>query len=433
MATARFSRSTLTQGRRRSFIPLTTPTAKPPNSGLLSFGGLLYGVTQGGGMYDGGVLFSVDPTNGQTQTVYNFSYPDEEPTATLVAANGLLYSTLFTGGAADQGIVYSVDPASGALKTLHSFAGQETSSTSGVIKVDASLYGTASGGGSGGLGSIFKVYPATGAIETVHSFNGLDGARPMAPLIDVAGILYGTTSAGASSFAGTVFSFDPVTRKLTTLYQFNGNADGGSPTCALSLDNGALYGTTSQNDGAYFGTVFKVDLASGAFSTVFSGNYDTFILPYGVVSANGFLYGSATSDAHPDGTLYQFDPATGMLSTLYAFQGGADGTFPNGGLLYSNGTLFGETQHYQSPTSVIGFNLATGSKTVVQNFNEHLSLDAPLIAAGDKLFGIAYSRAAPHGAVLRLKATGGGVQLYPFASAMGGNPEAPLLHLGQAF
>ena len=406
-------------------------------AGLVSAGGLLYGVAfEGGTRNYGGVLFSVDPATGQTASIYNFEYPLEEPGTTLIEAGGLLYGTLFEGGAGSgtvgDGVVYSVDPATGTLSVVHSFAGPENSTTSGLIKVNASLYGTASGGGSNGLGSVFKVDPQTGAIATVYSFNGTDGALPKAALLDVGGILYGTTSTGGPDNAGTVFALDPANHKLTTLHQFTGNGDGGNPVCALSLGNGALYGTTPGGDGAYFGSVFKVDIASGAFKTIFRfSDTDGYDPMSGLISANQLLYGVTAGiggGVDGQGTIYQIDPVTDAHTILYTFQGSDPGD-PIGGLLYDFGVLYGTT-----PQTVFSFDLASATHTTLHSFQNRSVLEGPLAGAGGKLFGaIASSKTAPYGAIFRINASSGAVQTYPFASAAGGYPEAPLLHVGNVY
>ena len=406
--------------------------------GLSSANGMLYGVSYSGGPDNSGTLFSVDPATGQTKTLYDYGYPHEDQAATVIEAGGLLYGTMADTGVVSAGEVYSVDPTTGAFSTLHSFAGPETSSTSGLIKVNAQLYGTASGGGSNGLGSIFKLNPASGKIETLHSFNGLDGARPKGPLTEVGGIFYGTTSIGGPSDSGsvyslgTVFSFDPATRTLTTLYQFSQDNHGGNPTSALTLDNGALYGTTPGNIETFSGTVFKIDLANLQLSNVYLGTRSQGIASYGLATNNGLLYGVGSNNGL--GSLYQLDPATGTLTTLYTFQGGADGVSAATGLLYSNGMLFGGGFGGRGyPQTVFGFDLATAAKTTLHSYSVSFEFEGPLIAAGSKLFGNVTSRTLPYGAVLQLKATGGGAQTYPFASATGGSPQGSLLHVGSAY
>ncbi len=406
--------------------------------GLLGANGVLYGVAYFYSQTRGGALFSVDIASGQAKTIYPFQYPHEDQNLSVIDVGGVLYGTTYDTGVDEDGEVYAVDPATGAYTTVHNFASYATSVTSGVVKVNGSLFGTASTGGLNGLGSIYKFDPSTGAVENLYSFNGNDGAHPKGGLINVGGVFYGTTFTGGPSnegpveSLGTVFSFDPAKHKLTTLYQFDYDS-GGNPDCALTLNNGSLYGTVG-GGGAYYGKLFKLDLAQGSLSTVFSGTIDNRIFGSGVVSASGKLYGVGIGDANPDGLIYQFDPTSDVQSILYAFQGGADGELPLG-VTYGNGILFGSTQTGRRlpATTTFSFDLATNTKTTLHIFQKGINLDSPLIVSGDYLFGVAYSHNAPYGEVVRLNVSSGAPHLYPFVGASGGYPEAPLLHVGQAY
>jgi uncharacterized repeat protein (TIGR03803 family) len=71
--------------------------------------------------------------------------------------------------------------------------------------VHGTLYGTTQRGGANNAGTVFEVR-RSGRERLLHSFkSGLDGARPVAGLIDVNGTLYGTTQQGGANNAGTVF------------------------------------------------------------------------------------------------------------------------------------------------------------------------------------------------------------------------------------
>jgi uncharacterized repeat protein (TIGR03803 family) len=62
--------------------------------------------------------------------------------------------------------------------------------------VHGSLYGTTQRGGANNAGTVFELR-RSGGERVLHSFkSGLDGAQPIAGLIDVHGTLYGTTYAG---------------------------------------------------------------------------------------------------------------------------------------------------------------------------------------------------------------------------------------------
>src|SRR5579859_4890083 len=60
----------------------------------------------------------------------------------------------------------------------------------------------------------------------------------------------------------------------------------------------------------------------------------------------GFLYGTTISGGpNGGGTVFKFDPVSGTLSVLYAFTlGGATGTTPVAGLVLHGNMLYGTTQ-----------------------------------------------------------------------------------------
>jgi len=140
-----------------------------------------------------------------------------------------------------------------------------------------------------------------------------------------------------------------------TLYSFSGGADGDTPYGQLAMGkDGLLYGTTSFAGARGGGTVFRLDPATGVLTTLYSftGGADGFLPVAGVViDAKGMVYGTTEEGgafACPDrsgcGTAYKLDPSTHVLTTLASFPGGASGSQPAGALLLYGGLLYGTTQ-----------------------------------------------------------------------------------------
>jgi uncharacterized repeat protein (TIGR03803 family) len=151
--------------------------------------------------------------------------------------------------------------------------------------------------------------------------------------------------AGTAAYAGAY--------KL--LYSFSGGADGTTPFGQLAIGKDRLlYGATLQGGAAGGGTVFRLDPASGILTTLYSftGGADGFLPAAGVViDGKGMVYGTTEeggSFACPDrsgcGTVYKLDPSTGALTTLLSFPGGTAGSQPSGALLLYGGVLYGTTQ-----------------------------------------------------------------------------------------
>ena len=143
------------------------------------------------------------------------------------------------------------------------------------------------------------------------------------------------------------------------LYRFSGGGDGGDPDSEVIFDQtGSLYGTTVLGGpDCYFrgcGVVYQLtpSAASGWTERVlysFSLGDDGAFPVGGLISDNaGNLYGTTSGYFDgiyaPYGTVYELTPSgSGWAeSTLYPFQGGNDGGWPNAGLIIDQqGNLYG--------------------------------------------------------------------------------------------
>jgi uncharacterized repeat protein (TIGR03803 family) len=294
----------------------------PPAGLVRDAAGNLYGTTEAGGTHGAGTVFKLG-TTGKETVLHSFTggADGRDPKAGLVRDNGgNLYGTTYTagdlacGGGFGCGVVFKLD-ATGRETVLYSFTGgaDGTASAAGLLRDAAgNLYGTtyAGGdlgctpvGGGSGCGVVFKL-DTTGTETVLHRFTGgADGADPEAGLVrDSAGNLYGTTLAGGNLACGcgVVFKLD-TTGKETILHRFTGGADGRNPGLAgLVRDSaGNLYGTTSAggNLACGCGVVFKLD-TTGKETVLhrFTGGADGAYPEAGLVrDAAGNLYGTASA------------------------------------------------------------------------------------------------------------------------------------------
>src|SRR5580700_8165554 len=136
------------------------PVRRDPNTGDI------YGTTNGGGPYNGGVVFKLDSAGGLT-VLHTFTGGADggNPCAGLVADSaGNLYGTTYQGGIAGAGVnelgagvVFKIGT-SGLFTVLYSFTGGADGSgpVAGVILDSArNLYGTTYYGGSSGKGVVY--------------------------------------------------------------------------------------------------------------------------------------------------------------------------------------------------------------------------------------------------------------------------------------
>jgi uncharacterized repeat protein (TIGR03803 family) len=363
-----------------------------PEAALIHVGGTLYGTTVDGGAYGDGTVFALGPGNSD-RVLYSFcSQPacadGANPYASLINVAGTFYGTTEYGGVSGQGTVFSIDPNTGSETVLYSFCAQQNCADganpfASLIEVNGVLYGTAGGGGGtdcggSGCGTVFSLDPDTGSETVLHSFcslqNCADGQYPEAGLINVNGTLYGTTVYGGTNLfgeGGTVFALDPSTGAENVVYNFCGLkncADGQYADAGLVDVNGILYSTTFTGGTHHEGTVFALDLGTGAETVLHSfcsqrnctdgssplaGLNEFGGMLYGTTFGGGTLYNTTKGDVVIGqicgggcGTVFSVNPDTGAETVLYSFcsrQNCTDGAFPEAGLIDLAGTLYGVT------------------------------------------------------------------------------------------
>jgi uncharacterized repeat protein (TIGR03803 family) len=200
----------------------------------------------------------------------------------------------------------------------------------------------------------------------VYSFaGGSDGAKPTSGLINVDGTLYGTTRNGGANDAGTVFALAPPTIAggswtKSLVYSFNSGSDGANPAGSLIYAGGTLYGMTENGGVNDAGTVFALAppaIAGGSWTKslvyAFNGGSDGAYPRGGVIWALNSLYGTtARGGGGRGGTVFKLDPPviSGALwthSVLHDFTGpnhGLDGAYPDASLIKVGSTLYGPTR-----------------------------------------------------------------------------------------
>ena len=306
-----------------------------------------------------------------------------------VDKSGNLYGTAVSSGAGGGGTVFRFSQSTGVLTTLYAFSlGGLTGSNpqAGVTLAGTNtLYGVTEAGGpstncSYGCGTVFKLNIATQKLTTLYSFTGLaDGGEPLGGLvIDKAGVLYGTTVRGGVG-SGTIFRLDPATKAFTTLHQFGvaSAEDGVGPDAAMVLgSSGLLYGTASAGGPHGSGTVFSIDPSSGAFTLLHGFDYHVdgsgldCTLIFKGTSLIGTTYAGGPT-TYNDGTVFSLDPSSGSVTTLYSFTGGTDGLFPDPGVINGpNGRVYGTADQGGSHGAGTAFavNPKTGKFTLEHDF-----------------------------------------------------------------
>ena len=281
-------------------------------------------------------LYKVNVKTGVLTTLVKGPYFGNWPRARLVSdGRGNFWGTTVLGGKNQTGTIFKFHLATGVLTTV---VEMPESPNSPIDLVDALTsdgkdwwWGTTRRGGKENCGTIIKVKEDTGELVTVAGFTkDHGGCIPDGSLVsDGRGFLWGVCSGGRRGNA-TVYKVDATTGALTTVVEFTGNWVSNleaSPGAALVDDGqGFLWGCTQSGVSSEGGTVFKVDIASGALTTVVEFDEKQSRhkgwSPYATLVNDGhgaFLGTTQEGGAKNAGTVFKVDVKTGVLTTLVEF------------------------------------------------------------------------------------------------------------------
>ncbi|WP_245585195.1 chitobiase/beta-hexosaminidase C-terminal domain-containing protein [Solimonas flava] len=176
---------------------------------------------------------------------------------------------------------------------------------------------------------------------------------------------------------------------LRTLHSFAGSADGSAPLAALVQGtDGNFYGTTRIDGAGGFGTAFKIT-PTGTLTTLYTfnggANGGQPAAPL-LEGSDGNFYGTTQSGGNSGhGTAFRLSPS-GTLTTLYSFSGGADGGAPSAALVAgSDGKFYGTTSTGGSGGYGTLFKLtSSGSLTTLHAFD---GITDGLYPEGDLVLG----------------------------------------------
>lgn len=343
-----------------------------PTSGLIDVKGTLYGTTSYGGTHPGlsgegdGTIFSMKADGSGYRVLHNFGSTKTDgfgPSGELVLINGLLYGAT-GGGKYDSGTIYSINPTTGQLHTLYNFGAKANDGAGplGVVYLHGMLYGVTSYGGKYDtgppyhttFGTVFSL-TLSGSEKILHNFHGsgyADAATPAGNLVELNGTLYGTSQYGGTSNKGTVFSVTAAGNERV-LHNFSDAPDAAEPLAGLIAYAGKLYGTTGGGGANGLGSVFDITPA-GQEHVIFSFTNANGAVPRAPLFAeNGVLYGSASSGGkHGYGVAFSLTTA-GRQTVLYNFAYAPAPCLPESRLLGIGGALYGTTAYggayYQYP------------------------------------------------------------------------------------
>jgi uncharacterized repeat protein (TIGR03803 family) len=246
----------------------------------------------------------------QAQTVISaINYPDYDvahPYGFITeGADGKVYGTCYDGGAWSNGGVYRMDKDGSnyevinvgynVYRVLHYKDGNNVTLFNalnltypwGNVTQDRQgrIYMVSLFGGVNNLGGVARMDANGGNYQILHSGVAADGYYPIRGVIAIDNNIYGTYRNGGAGGYGTIFKINTATSAFTNMYSFPITlAEGGNPWAGLSYDGTHLFGTTILGGGAgKVGTIFKIKPDGTGFQTIhrFSNSSSTSVCPGG--------------------------------------------------------------------------------------------------------------------------------------------------------
>jgi uncharacterized repeat protein (TIGR03803 family) len=321
-------------------------------------------------------------------------------------------------------MIHSFAPLSGFFQTNNDGA----NCAGGLVLSGNTLFGTASHGGIYGAGSIFAVQTDGTGFTNLHSFTAVsgaasinaDGAYPLAGLTLNGGVLFGTASYGGTFGAGTVFRMNTNGTGFTNLHSFPApagallaNSDGAHPQAPLLWSSSTLYGTCFDGGNSGNGSVFGLGVDGSGFT-----NWHSFSAAY----YNTIGYYTNLDGANPLGGLVM---TNGNLfgTAVYCGRGG-------------QGVLFAVNTDSAVFTNLHDFTLTAPDKSGNYTNSDGANPAVTLTLVGPLLYGAAQNGGRyGYGTVFATSTDGSSVTaLHHFNSTLdGANPMSPLLFSGQTF
>ncbi|TKK67474.1 T9SS type A sorting domain-containing protein [Ilyomonas limi] len=404
--------------------------------------GKLYGMTNAGGYFNDGVIFSFNPSTFTYTKLKDFDIASggNPYDGLMQAADGKLYGTTSDGGSNNSGVIFSFNPVTAAyvkLKDLDDANGSSPQSNL-VQTTDGKLYSMTTNGGSGGSGVIFAFDPSQLSYTKVKDFgSNTVGSNVLAGLIQSAGKLYGMTNTGGNKGAGVIYSFNPATSMYTNLYSFDG-ANGSNPYGSLmQAKDGKLYGMTYSGGSKGYGVIFLFDTATSLYTKVYDFDYSKGGNPTGslIQATNGKLYGMTYYGGNNGaGVVFSFDPVTLVYTKLVDFNG-TNGAYPYGSLMQAtDNKLYGLTYSGGSKGFgvIFSFDPATSIYTKQRDFagtNGSNPTGNLLQAADGKLYGMtSFGGSSDKGVIFSfIPTTLTFARRKDFDGISGGNPHGSLM------
>lgn len=387
----------------------------PAGNVVVDVAGDVFGATSGGGTYGDGTIFEIAAGSQSVTTLASFenATTGSSPSDLAIDASGNIFGVTQHGGAGNNGEVFEISAGASTITPLASLSAFGAQANGDVIlDGNGNLYGTTDN-------SVFELPAGSNTVITVATLS----TSPSPGLsVDTQGNIFGTTPSGGMYNDGTVFEISAGSSMATTLISFD-DADlqnGSSPKGYLTLDsNGNIFGTTEWGGANDAGTAFEIQAGSTSITTLVafaSDNGETAGANGGlIIDQNGNIFGTTQyGGGDNDGTVFEIPASSGTVITLYSFEYGDDGAYPQSGLASdATGNLYGATLFGGSNGNGTVFEyIPTDSTfTTIAAMPEETPLSLPtswrnnfVVDQTGNLFGITDPGGDNGGAIVELKA-----------------------------
>jgi uncharacterized repeat protein (TIGR03803 family) len=365
---------TYTESILYSFGASSTDGTYPSSGLVMDSSGNLYGTTSTGGGSTNcsngcGTVFKLNTTGSET-ILHTFADGSDgaNPSASLtIDKSGNLYGTAVNGGLG-YGTVFKVSRAQ-KFSTLHQFGRLSNDGLipAGPLTLDSegNVYGLTVSGGTNqecvykavGCGTVFEVTPK-GTESILYNFTSETGTPVSSGnvLRDGKGDFYGVGASGDILFQVTSKGLE------STLASGLNQGQGNYVTTGAIARNSAgnfygsytYYGDCGLDDCSVFSGLWEVKGSTNGVSYYLIGAKGCDpafgcaqpFQPYGpLLFSSGTLYGTTNYGGTEDeGAVYEFNPSTGLFTTLYNFGVTSGAVVPEGGVIAdSAGNLYGTT------------------------------------------------------------------------------------------
>lgn len=236
---------------------------------LVESNGRFWGGTAYGGTTGNGILFSiaVDGTDYTIEHQFNDSpVTGSVINGTLIESDNRIIGTTQQGGIYNDGVVFSMNKDGSNYTVTHHFNNVNGSRPLGLVKFDNRLWGVTSSGGGQFRGTIFSLDMSGNDFQLEYDFDESVGTRPSARLVPSGGKLWGVTYQGVDG-AGNIFSFDPSTTFTEPEHNFTSYTTGSSPNSEIIVANNKFWSVT--NGGSLGnGVIYRFDLDGSNYEVV---------------------------------------------------------------------------------------------------------------------------------------------------------------------